>query len=576
MNARFASNELAERATARLDVHFLSDAVDLCQLNEMKRSSETMIKSSLVLLGVLVTSVLGIVNSSAYSVLTNHNNVGRTGLVSKERVLTPGNVSGLKILFQKTVDGQVYAQPLAVTNQLVYTNGVSQGQQNIVIVATEKDSVYAFDAKTGKTYWQVSLLDPDDIPVPYTDLNTDCTDLVPVIGITATPVIDRTAGPNGRIFVVAMETDGNGNYNYKLHALDLATGSDALTPVVISGSVPGQGPATQFVAQKERSRAGLLLLNGVIYVAFAAFCDPQVLPYAGFLIGYNETNLSRVAIFSDDPNGAPASVDVPDGSGGGIWQAGLGPAADGSGNIYVATGNGPFDQTLNGGFPANQDYGDSVLKLSTTNGLNVADYFTPYNQQQEADSDNDLASGGVVVLPTIVDTHGKAHRLAVVTGKDTNIYLLNRGHLGKFNGTSNTIYQEIAGALGQGSWSSPAYFNGSIYCSGFSSTLKRYQFDFSNPNKPLLNPTPAAQTTHTFGYPGITPSITANGTRNAIVWGYEYSQSTSVLHAYDATTLKELYNSGSLLGVGVKFAVPTICNGTVYLGTASSLVAFGL
>jgi hypothetical protein len=217
-----------------------------------------------------------------------------------------------------------------------------------------------------------------------------------------------------------------------------------------------------------------------------------------------------------------------------------------------------------------------VLKLSTKSGLTVADYFTPYTQQQDADIDLDLASGGVVVLPTIVDTHGNRHNLLVVAGKDTNIYLLNRGHLGKFNGAQNRIYQEIPNATAGGSWSSPAYFNGSIYCSGISDTLKRFQFDFSNPDKPLLNPTPAAQTAQTFSYPGMTPSITANGTTNGIVWGYEYSQSTAVLHAYDATTLTELYNSGSLLGAGVKFAVPTICNGTVYLGTSNSLVAFGL
>jgi hypothetical protein len=195
---------------------------------------------------------------------------------------------------------------------------------------------------------------------------------------------------------------------------------------------------------------------------------------------------------------------------------------------------------------------------------------------READADVDLGSGGVVVLPAIVDTYGKKHYLLVVAGKDTNIYLLNRNNLGKFNGASNQIYQEIDGVFGGGSWSAAAYFNGSIYCSGVNTTLKRFQFDFSNPDKPLLNPTPAAQTAQTFNFPAMTPSITANGTTNGIVWGYEYSQSTAVLHAYDATTLTELYNSGSLLGAGVKFAVPTICNGKVYVGTSNSVAGFGL
>jgi len=536
-----------------------------------------MIKLSRVFLGIGVIVVFGISSSLAYQVLTNHNNAARTGRVSSETQLTPANVFGLKILFQKAVDGQVYAQPLCVTNQLVYKNGVSAGRHSIIIVATEHGSVYAFDAKDGTLYWQVSLLDQGCSPVQASDPNLNgCGDLVPEIGITATPVIDPSAGPHGRVFVIMMETDGQGNYNHKLHALDLATGEDALTPAVMSGSVSGQGPATTFVAIKERTRAGLLLSNGVIYVAFGAFCDPDVLPYAGWLLGCKESDLTQVAIFSDNPNGAPPSHYLIDGSGGGIWQAGLGPAADGNGNIYVATGNGPFDQTLNHGFPANKDYGDTVLKLSSKNGLSVVDYFTPYTQQQDADADVDLASGGVVLLPTIIDSNAKGHHLLVVAGKDKNIYLLDRGNLGKFNGAQDKVYQELLGVNGGGSWSSPAYFNGSIYVAAINSTLKRFQFDFSNPNKPLLNPTPAAQTAQAFNYPAFTPSISSHGKQDAIVWGYEYSKWNAVLHAYDPSTLQELYNSGTLLGVGVKFAVPTICNGRVYVGTSNSLVAFGL
>jgi hypothetical protein len=232
---------------------------------------------------------------------------------------------------------------------------------------------------------------------------------------------------------------------------------------------------------------------------------------------------------------------------------------------------------LSGGFPANQDYGDSVLKLSTTSGLSVSDYFTPYNQQAEANGDLDLASGGVVVLPKIVDTNRRAHHLLVATGKDTNLYILDRANLGKFNLRANKIYQELPGATGSGAWSSVAYFNHSIYSVGVSGPLKRFQFDFSNPGKPLLGTTPAAQTSASFGYPGFTPSISANGTQNAIVWGCEMTSSgNAVLHAFDATTLNELYNSGALLGAGTKFAVPTVFGGSVYLGTANSLVAFGL
>jgi len=517
----------------------------------------------------------GVATAAPYDVLTNHNDVARTGWVSTETELTPANVAGLKILFQNSVDGQVYAQPLAVTNQLVYRNGVSQGMHDIVIVATEHDSVYAFDAQTGATYWQVSLLDAGHTPVQASDPRINCTDLVPEIGITATPVIDRAAGSNGRIFVVAMETNGKRSYNYKLHALDLATGSDAITPETIYAAVTGRGPATRFVATEERSRSALLLLNRVIYIAFAGFCDNP--PYSGWLLGYRENDLSPAAVFNDNPNGRPPSTHLPDGSGGGIWQSGLGPSTDGKGNIYVATGNGPFDEQLSGGFPANQDYGDSALKLSTNNGLSVSDYFTPFNQKAEAATDQDLSSGGVVVLPGIVDAENRSHYLLVVCGKDQNIYVLNRKNLGKFNRQSNKIYQEIPGATGEGAWSSVAYFDNSIYSAGAGNPLKRFQFDFSNPEKPLLDPTPAAQTSMSFGYPGFTPSISSNGSQDGIVWGCEYTSSEdAVLHAFDAMTLSELYNSGSQLGAATKFAVPTVFGGRVYLGTAYSLVGFGL
>lgn len=517
----------------------------------------------------------GLATASASDVLTNHNNNARTGLVSDETVLTPANVAGLKILYQKPVDGQVYAQPLCVANQLVYKNGVSQGNHNVVIVATEHGSVYAFDAGTGALYWQVSLLDQGDSPVQSRDPNIACPELQPEMSITATPVIDRLAGPNGRIFVVAMETDGLQNYNYKLHGLDLATGQDALTPVIITASVTGKGPGITFSATRSRSRSALLLSNSIIYTAWAAFCDKE--PYAGWILGYRESDFSQVAVFTDNPNGSPPSTRHPDGSGGGIWQAGLGPASDKLGNIYVATGNGPFDQTLVGGFPANQDYGDSALKLSTKNGLSVSDYFTPYNQQADANADLDLASGGVVVLPDIIDTLGAVYHLMVIAGKDANLYLLDRDNLGKFHISTNAIYQEIPGVLGKGSRASAAFFNNSIYVNGFGGPLKRFRFVISFFGKPLLDTTLATQTSQqSFQYPGCTPSISSNGNRNGIVWAYENGTVNAVLHAYDSGTLTELYNSGTLLGPGVKFAVPTVFSGKVYVGTSNSLVAFGL
>jgi PQQ-like domain len=515
------------------------------------------VKTSLCLpfLGLAYFSCLS--TGRPYDVLTNHNDVARTGLAAQETILTPANVSGLKILFKKSLDGNVYAQPLCVTNQVVFKKGVLVGNRDLVFVATEHGSVYAIDAQTGETYWRVSLLDQGFSPIPVTDPKAKCGHIVPEESITATPVIDRNAGPNGQIFVVAMEvvysTTGKGNYNYKLHALDLATGKDALTPTIISASVSGQGPATTFVPIRERCRPGLLLLNGTLYLAFGAFCETQG-KYSGWLLGYRESDLSQVAVFNDNPNGMPVTY-LKNGSGGGIWQSGLGPATDGT-YVYVEVGNGPFDTTLSGGFPANQDIGDSALKLSTTNGLSVSDYFTPFNVVMENSNDADLGSGGMVILPDIVDTNGNKHQLAVATAKDSNIYLLDRNNLGKFNAnaSANTnVYQELIHVNGQGAWSSVAYFNNSIYCAGKGVTLKRFQFDFSNPDKPVLNTTPAAQTSQKFPEPAFTPSISANGTANGIVWGYQsstFTTTTGILHAYDATTLAELFNSGTLLGPG--------------------------
>ena len=530
-------------------------------------------KTSLCLPVLGLAYLCGLSTGRSYDVLTNHNDVARTGLVTQEKILTPANVSGLKIQFQASLDGNVYAQPLCVENQAVHQNG-GLVTANLVLVATEHGSVYALDATTGVSYWQVSLIDTGFSPIPVTDPKAKCGHISPEESITSTPVIDRNAGANGRIFVVAMETAGVGIYNYKLHALDLATGKDALTPTTISAKVSGSGPATTFTAIRERCRPGLLLLNGTLYLAFGAFCENQQ-HYSGWLLGYRESDLSQVAVFNDNPNGSPPTAPLPDGAGGGIWQSGLGPATDGT-YVYLLVGNGPFDQTLSGGFPANQDIGDSALKLATTNGLSVSDYFTPFNVVMENTNDADLGSGGLVILPDIVDTNGNKHQLAVGTAKDRNIYVLDRNNLGKFNASTNNVYQEISQVNGRGAWSSIAYFNNSIYSVGKGTTFKRFQFDFSNPNKPVLKTTPAAKTSRTFPFPAFTPSISANGTANGIVWAYEFSTTTAVLRAYDATTLVELFNSGASLGPGVKFAIPTVCNGRVYVGTSNSLVAFGL
>jgi hypothetical protein len=515
----------------------------------------------------------------ATDVLTSRGDVARTGLNSNETTLTPANVASAAfgLLYKNQVDGQVYAQPLYVSGQQITVNGQSK-VANVLYVATEHDSLYAFDADSGTQYWKTSLLQPGESPVSSTDVN--CNDLVPEIGITATPVIDRTAGPNGTIFIVAMSKNGT-NFFHRLHAVDLSTGRARLAPVPIQAKVTGKGPATTFVPRKERGRSGLLLLNGIIYTTWGSFCDNE--SYSGWIIAYDEGDLSQAAVLNTDPNGSPPSKDLPDGSGNGIWQARNGPAVDSNGTIYVSTGNGPFDSNLTGGFPTNSNYGDSVLQLSPQNGLSVTDYFTPYNQSTEAASDNDLGSGGPIVLPDIIDTNGAAHHLLVAAGKDSNLYLLNRDNLGKFNPSNNNqIYQELPAVLPGGVWSSPAYFQGSIYYGGGSDRqiaypLWEFQFDFAtNPNKPFLKRAAVSSTSTRFSFPGATPTISSNGSSNGIVWAYENHSGQAVLHAYDATNLaRELFNSGNI-GGAVKFAVPTVCNGRVFVGTKNSIGVFGL
>jgi hypothetical protein len=526
--------------------------------------------------GVLLGCAAPVCSALATDILTNRGDNARTGLNAHETILTKSLVSSSSFgrLYTKRVDGQVYAQPLYVSKQLI-VNGPSRGEHNVLYVATEHDSLYAFDADSGVKYWKTSLLLSGESPVPSSDLNF--TAIEPEVGITSTPVIDRSAGPHGTIFVVAMSINAT-NVLYRIHGIDLATGKDRITPVIISASVSGTGPATTFVAKQQLNRAGLLLLNHIIYTCWASFDD--IPPYAGWIIAYNENNFSStVAVFNTDPNGPINETnDNLHGSGNSIWQSGNGPAVDANNNVYVATGNGPFDSLNSSGFPAQGDYGDSVLKLTVTNGIAVFDYFTPFDQLASSAVDRDLASGGPMVL-NIVDSTGFSWPLLYQAGKDGNVYLLNRNSLGKFHST-NQIYQEIPNGVPNGVWSSPAYFNGSIYAGlgpiGGTGPLIQFQFDFTNPQLPLLKPTPVSSTTLQFNYPGATPTVSSNGTTDGIVWAYERNANLdAILHAYDATNLKtELFHSG-VIGTAVKFAVPTVCNGKVFVGMANSIAAFG-
>jgi hypothetical protein len=528
-----------------------------------------------LLLTLLLAAAAASSTAFATDVLTNRGDLARTGLNPNETILNPGNVSSpdFRLLFQDQVDGQVYAQPLYVSHQRITPTGGQPKVANVLYVATEHDSLYAFDADTGAQYWQTSLLPAGESPVSSNDVS--CVDLQPEIGITATPVIDRSAGPNGTIFVVAFSKNATDFFD-RLHAIDLSTGQDLLSPTNITASTaPVSRPANTFTPLTERSRPGLLLLNARIYTAWGSFCDNE--HYTGWIIAYNESDLSQALVLNTNPNGTPPSSDLTDGSGNGIWQAGNAPAVDSNGNIYVTTSNGPFDPTQN-------DYGDSVLKLPNTT-LAVTDYFTPFDQFAAAVNNTDFGSGGPMVLPDLFDANHNVHHLLVAAGKDENLYLLNRDNLGQFNSSNNNqIYQELQGALTGGVWSSPAYFNTFIYFGGgredgAPAPLWQFQFDFTtNPNKPLLSPAAIHQTSIQFDAPGPTPTVSSNGNTNGIVWACENNAASgqAVLHAYDATNVEtELFNSGNI-GGAAKFAVPTVCNGKVYVGTSNSVAAFGL
>ncbi|MBV9936568.1 MAG: PQQ-binding-like beta-propeller repeat protein, partial [Actinobacteria bacterium] len=440
--------------------------------------------------------------ASGTDVVTYKYDTFRSGANLTETVLTPANVnSGSfgRLRFLAT-DAKVDAQPL-------YLSGLSLmgGTHNVVYVASEGDTVYAFDADSGAVLWQVSLLGSnetvDDLP-PY-----GCDQVSPTIGVTSTPVIDRSAG---LIYVVAMsKTSGSSSYHQRLHALDLTSGAEKLGgPVDISASFAVAGGATTFDPAQYVERAALLLSQGTLYTSWTSHCD--VAPYSGWVIAFDAQSLARTAVLDVAPNSG--------GAGPAIWMSGGGPAADTSGNVYLLTANGAFETSLTAsGFPSGADYGNSFLKLVASGGtLQVADYFTMSNVLDESSRDVDLGSGGVLLLPDLTDASGTVRQLAVGAGKDGNIYVVERGAMGKFAAGTNQIWQQVNSVLGGGIWSTPAYFNGTLYYGPVGDALRAFAV-----HDALLSSTPSSTTSNSFTYPGTAPSVSASGTANAIVWAHE-------------------------------------------------------
>ena len=536
------------------------------------------------------------------SMTTYHYDNSSTGQNLLESQLTPSNVNATTFgkLFTTPVDGQVYAQPLYLSNVNV-TGGSSLGLHNVAYVATEHDSLYAIDTNSGAVLWKVSFINPAAgiTTVPSGDVATS--DLTPEIGITATPVIDASSGI---LYVVAKTKRTSGShYVQTLYAIDVGsgaikgstviadtiatnpsnTGSSSYTyvsgPAVAGSGAGSSGGVVRFNALRELGRTGLTLANGNIYMAFASHGDNG--PYHGWVLSYNAQSLVLNGVFNTTPNGTE----------GGIWQAGGVVAVDASGALYVETGNGTFDTSLNAsGLPSKGDYGDSFIKIvvdpttGPTNenvngwGLKAVDYFTPFNQASLAQTDSDLGSGGPLLLPDSVGSPAHPH-LLIGGGKEGRIYLIDRDNMGHFNSSSDHVVQEQTSQV-KGIFDTPAFFNDGttsrVYFGTSGDSLKT--FTVANAS---FSTTFTAHSNDTFGFPGTTPTISASGTSNGIVW--DLDRSTNQLRAYAAGNIaNELYTSAQAAGVRdavgsvVKFTTPTVIDGRVLVGANNVFEIYGL
>ena len=482
-------------------------------------------------------------------VLTSQYDNARTNATLHETILTPANVNAKQFgkIFAFRVDGDVYAQPLFLPNVEV----PGKGLLNVIYVATEHDSVYAFDAAgaAGAPLWHASFLKSGADTVPARDVR--CGFISPEIGITPTPVIDLASGT---MYVLA-RTKENGAYVQKLHALAITTGAEKFGgPVEIKA--PGFDPL------RELPRAALLLSKGQVYLTWGSSCD--VGPYHGFVMAYDAQKLSQTAVFNTSPDSEES----------GIWQSDNGPAADAEGNVYVVTGNGKFTVAAGG-----RDYGDSALKLALTPaGLVVRDYFTPYNERMLNTQDADLGSGGPMLLP---DQPGEHPHLMLVGAKDAKLYLLDRDRLGRYRAADNGNAVQVV-KFRDGIYAAPAYWNRHVYVLPSSEELRDFSMD-----RGRLNTDSIRAGTQRFANAGANPTISANGTRDGIVWVIESKtwnggDKPAILHAYDAVNVShEIYNSEQnsardRVGLTLRFTVPTIVNGRVYVDAKGEVDVYGL
>jgi hypothetical protein len=497
-------------------------------------------------------------------VFTYHNDLARDGANTQEYALTPSsvNTAGFGKLASCAVDGVIYGQPLWVAN--VTLGGAPH---NVVFVTTQHDSLFAFDADSSActVLWRIDLIDAahggtsGETSVPNTLVGAGYGDIQPEIGVTGTPVIDAAGGI---LYVVSKSVDSTQTVFYqRLHAIDITTGKEETgSPALIAGTFPGTGDGGTTVAfnsKQQNQRGGLTWVNGTIYIIWSSHEDSS--PWYGWVMSYqyNGSALTQTGVFNSTPNV----------QGGGIWMGGGAPAVDSGDNIYVLTGNGAFDANVT--TAPNTDYGDSLLQLNAA--LQVTQYFTPSDQLTNYQDDRDFASGGAAVLADLPAGNTVTHAL-IGGGKDGSLYVLNRDLLGGF-GDANAV-QKIA--LGHGIFATSAFWNNNLFIAGAGGPLTAYQLTPATVQFSL-----ASTSSQIYGFPGSTPSVSAAANLNGVVWAlnnnsYCTHQSSScgpaVLHAYDATNLTtELWNSNmnaaDTAGNAVKFSVPTVANGKVYVGT---------
>jgi len=523
-------------------------------------------------------------NPAALNVLTYHNDNSRRGAYTNEVLLTPANVNvgTFGRLLTYPTDGLIIAQPLYVAGLAI----PGQGTHNVVFVATENNSVYAFDADSnagtnGGVLWH------DNLGIAVSSYNNEFGnryqgnyygDITPVVGITGTPVIDPVSGTL-YVNVHTREVTTSTNYYHRIHALNITNGNElAYSPVVVTNTVPGTGRDSvngivPFNPVTENQRPGLTLAGGMLYVGYGSYADTD--PYHGWVIGFNATNLQSSArnVMCTTPNATIAQFGA-NAAEGALWMSGDGLCSDASNNLYFVTANGSFTENTGGG-----DYGDSFVRLATTNGLAVADYFTPYNQADLSANDTDLGSGGDLLLPDSAGSAAHPH-LIVGCGKDGILRLVDRDQMGHFSAANdNQVVQEVPGAI-TGAWSTPAFFNQQIYYQGSGDVMKAFLI-----TNGVIVPTPTSQATVNFSALGGTPSISANGTNNGIVWTLQLDAAGSggpaVLHAYNATNLAvELYNSSQnpardSAGAAIIMITPTVANGKVFVGGQYELAIYG-